>query len=178
MKLTGLFLLVLCAVACDPYGFGYKKNPAFVLDEAFKAITNLDVDTFSEVSGKEALCVYASREGVQFLKEKMEFDLTRIKFTPKVLESRHFSAPIYVSSYWSYYQERYNIEVSDKVTGEVLVEAIIDCDYGNDGAKSEKLINLKPSRYRIKECRAIKLVPRKFKPMPLPSQCAPLAITL
>lgn len=55
MKSFGILLILITVAGCDPYGFGFKKNPAYVLDEAFKAITNQDTETFLEMTGKEAL---------------------------------------------------------------------------------------------------------------------------
>lgn len=177
MKNLGLLLILLTTVACDPYGFGFKKNPAFVLDETFKAITNLDHETVIEMTGKEALCVYANEAGVNYLKEKVVLSPENIKLVPKMLETKHFAAPTYVG-YWSYYHERYQIDINDKVTNEVLLKAIVDCEYGTDGEKSDKYINLKRQKYKKKECRIIKVLPLKFAPLPVPKKCDNLKVDI
>lgn len=177
MKRCALFLLLLSTVACDPYGFGFKKNPAYVLDEAFKAISNLDSETFIEMSGKEALCVYGNQNGIQYLKEKVVLNPENVKLKPTMLETQHFTAPKFVG-YWSYYHERYQIDINDKTNNELLLKAIIDCEYGTDGAKSAKLINLKPQKYKKKECRVIKVIPQKFPALPIPSKCDNLRVDL
>lgn len=177
MKNLGFLLILLSTVACDPYGFGFKKNPAFVLDETFKAISNLDHETFIEMSGKEALCVYGNQAGVSYLKEKIVLTPENIKLVPKVLETKHFSSPTYVG-YWSYYHERYQIDINDKNTSEVLLKAIVDCEYGTDGVKSEKFINLKRQKYKKKECRIIKVVPQKFAALPVSQKCENLKVDI
>ncbi len=177
MKSFGIFLILISVVACDPYGFGFKKNPAYVLDQAFTAITNLDTETFLEMTGKEALCIYGSPEGIAYLKERVTLTAESVKLKPTVLENRHFTNPKFVG-YWSYYHERYQIDIQDKVTSEVLLKAIVDCEYGTEGGKSEKLINLKPKKYKKKECRVIKVVPQNFSELPLPAKCQDLKVVL
>src|SRR5262245_57811095 len=99
MKMFGLLLLLTIVTVCDPYGFGFKKNPAFVLDEAFKAISNLDTESFLEVTGKEALCVYGNESGLRFLKEKIVLSPENIKLNPNVLETKYFKSPIF-AGFW------------------------------------------------------------------------------
>ena len=177
MKTLAFITLIILSVGCDPYGFGYKKNPAFVLDEAFKSISNLDTESFLEVSGKEVLCVYGNEKGMNFLKTNLTIDPESLKIHPKVLESKHFKIPRYVG-YWSYYHERYQIEIEDKTKSERILKAIVDCEYGTDREKNEKFINLKPKKYRIKECRLVKMVPLKFSSLGTPSKCDDLRVPL
>ena len=80
--------------------------------------------------------------------------------------------------YWSYYHERYQVDIQDKITSEVLLKAIVDCEYGTEGEKSEKLINLKPKKYRKKECRVVKVVPKTFLELPMSERCQSLSVTL
>ncbi len=177
MKIFGFLFLLAGLAACDPYGFGFKKNPAYVLDEAFKAVSNLDVESFLEVTGREALCVYGNEKGLFYLKDNMDLTPQHVKLNPKVLRNEHYSSPTFVG-FWSYYNERYEIEVRDKVTDEVLLETIVDCDYGVNGEKNDKYINMKPSKYKVKECQAIKLIPKRFKPLPVTEKCNSLKIVL
>lgn len=177
MKFFGFLFIFASIVACDPYGFGFKKNPAYVLDEAFKAVSNLDVESFLEVTGREALCVYGNEKGLNYLKDNMELTPQHVELKPTVLENQHYNTPKFVG-YWSYYNERYRIEVQDKVTGEVLLETIVDCDYGINGQKNDKYINMKPSKYKVKECQAIKFMPKKFKALPVSEKCNSLRIVL
>lgn len=177
MKILGFLLLLASVTACDPYGFGYKKNPAFILDEAFKSIQNQDLESFLEVTAKEALCVYGNEKGLAYLKENIHLNMENIKLNPKVLETRHYSTATFVG-YWSYYHERYEIEIQDKNTKEIILETIVDCEYGTEGEKDDRLINRKPSKYKKKECRAVKLRPKKFNSLPIPSKCGLLKIEL
>lgn len=177
MKSFGLFLILITLAGCDPYGFGFKKNPAYVLDEAFKAITNQDTETFLEMTGKEALCTYGSPEGIAYLKDRVTLSPENVKLKPTVLENRHYTNPKFVG-YWSYYHERYQIDILDKITSEVLLKAIVDCEYGTEGEKSDKLINLKPKKYKKKECRVVKVIPQTFQELPMSTRCDTLRITL
>lgn len=177
MKILGFILLLASVVACDPYGFGFKKNPAFVLNEAFKAIVNLDIESFVEVTGKEAVCVYGNEKGLNYLKDQIQVSTDNIKLNPKVLETRHFTTPVFVG-YWSYYHERYQIEIVDKGTKKVIAETVVDCEFGTEGEKDDRLINKKPESYKKKECRAVKLIPKTFNPLPLPQKCGLLKIEL
>ena len=177
MRIFGFLLIFTALTACDPYGFGFKKNPAFVLDEAFRAVTNLDVESFLEVTGKEALCIYGNDKGLAYLKDNVVLNIESVKLNPKVLKNEHYTSPKFVG-YWSYYNEKYEIEILDKETNEVLMETIVDCDYGINGEKDQKYVNMKPKKYKMKECRAIKLKPRKFKALPLTERCQSMKIAL
>ncbi len=177
MKNLSLLILTLSVMACDPYGFGFKNNPAYVMDEAFKAITNLDVESFLEVTAKEALCVYGNEKGVLFLKDQLQIKNEDVRLIPKMSASRHNSVPVFVG-YWSYYHERYTIEIRDRATEKLLVQTIIDCDYGTDGEKSPKLLNLRKDKYKKKECRAVKLIPASFTSLQVPPRCDLLRVDL
>jgi hypothetical protein len=177
MKSFGALLILLTLVGCDPYGFGFKKNPAYVLDEAFKAISNLDTETFLEMTGKEALCIYGTPAGVAYLKENVKLTPENVKLKPTVLQNRHFTGPKFVG-YWSYYHERYQIDIHDKISNEVLLKTIVDCEYGIDGEKADKYINMKPKKYKKKECRVSKVLPKTFAELPLPSKCEDLRVNL
>ena len=108
MKFFVLISALLTLASCDPYRFGFKKNPAFVLDETFKSISHLDHLSFLELTSKEALCVYGNVEGVKYLKENIQFNPEEIGFIPSVLETKYFKIPNFVG-YWSYYFERYYV---------------------------------------------------------------------
>jgi hypothetical protein len=177
MKILGLSLLLISFVACDPYGFGFKRNPAFVLDEALKAIGNLDTESFLEISGKEALCIYGNNTGINYLKDHITLNPENIKLRPTVLETEHYMVPKFVG-YWSYYHERYQVEIQDKTNATVHLNAIIDCDYGTDQEKDSKLIKLNPKKYNKKECRLIKIKPNGFSALPITAKCETLRVAL
>jgi hypothetical protein len=177
MKLLSILLLLTSIVACDPYGFGFKKNPAYVIDEAFKSISNLDLESFLEVTGKEALCIYGNESGLNYLKDNLTLNPENVKLTPKVLETRHYPSAVFVG-HWSYYHERYEIEIADKNSNEVVLQTIIDCEFGTEGETNDKLINQKPKKYKKKECRLIKIIPAKFNSLPMATKCGLLKIDL
>jgi hypothetical protein len=177
MKNLGFLLLLFSVLACDPYGFGFKKNPAFVLDEALKAVINLDTASFLEVTGKEVLCVYGNHQGIQYLKDMVTLHTENIKLEPTVIETLHYAVPRFVG-YWSYYHERYEINFLDKTTSESMLRAIVDCEYGTVEEKNEKFMNLKPNKYHKKECRLVKLRPVTFSSLPIPKKCEGLRVVL
>lgn len=177
MKSPLILSILFLVAACDPYGFGFKKNPAYVLDEAFAAVTNLDTESFLEVTGKEALCIYGNDAGLNYLKDNVILTPENVNLKPTVLKNSHYQSPRYVG-YWSYYHERYQIDILDKATGDLLLKAVVDCDYGTNGQKSDRLINLKPAKYKIKECRVVKVIPKKFSALPVPSKCDAVKVEL
>ena len=176
MKLSFL-LMFFMVIACDPHNFGFKKNPAYILDSAFKAIKNQDPESFLEVTGKEALCMYGTVEGINFLKEKVDFDSSDIKIKPTLLSFKNTSNPEYVG-YWSYYSERYLIDVLDRRSKNLLIQVVTDCHYGTMGKKSEKLENVNPTNYPIKECRLVKIIPKTFQGPEIPAKCDILKVDL
>jgi hypothetical protein len=177
MKLFFFILALFSLASCDPYKFGFEKNPAYVLNEAFKAITNLDEETFIEVTGKEALCLYGNAQGISYLRDRILINQESAKLEPKLLSSKHLTSPKYVG-YWSYYQERYSIKISDNIHNDVILEVIVDCDYGTAGVKDDKYLNLERKKYPKKECRAVKLLPQKFENLPLPQKCEMFKVEL
>ncbi len=177
MKFFVLISALLTLASCDPYRFGFKKNPAFVLDETFKSISHLDHLSFLELTSKEALCVYGNVEGVKYLKENIQFNPEEIGFIPSVLETKYFKIPNFVG-YWSYYFERYEIDVKSKTTDEFFMRVIVDCNYGTENEKDQKFVNLKPSKYEKKECRIVKFQPKHFDELPIPQKCGILRLDL
>lgn len=164
----GLMLLII--VACDPLEKGYKKNPAFVLLEAFRAINIHDRVSFREVSAKEALCLYGNDEGLDYLKQNLDFTLQEVDVVSKLAESRHYSAPLYVG-YWSYYKERYSVEIYRKTTKDLIIKSVVDCDFGTEDQKNDRLINQKPGSYKKKECRIVKISPQSFPEIAEQKRC-------
>jgi hypothetical protein len=177
MKNLSFLLIIITCIGCDPYGFGFKKNPAYVLDESLKAINNLDVQSFLEVTEKEALCVYGNDPGLAYLKDRVVINTENVKVVPKVLEAKYFMAPRFVG-YWSYYHERYQVDIQDKGNAKLLFKAYVDCEYGFDAEKNSKYINLPPKKYKMKECRLIKVAPETFSPLPIPEKCSGLQVNV
>lgn len=179
MKLFCVLMILGLFQACDPYGFGFKMNPAYVLNEAFESVMALDHEGFLEVSGKEALCLYGNPEGITYLRTNLKVDARNTEIKPKLLEnsSKYTKSPHFVG-YWSYYQERYLIDVLDKGTQKEMLKVIVECHYGFAGEKSDKYQNLKTKKYKKRECRLIKVIPLNFEPLPIRTECIPLKVTL
>lgn len=177
MKILSLLILFTLITACDPHGFGYDHNPAWVLDTAFRAVGNSDQESFLEVSGKEALCLYGNADGISYLKQRLTFDVDQVKINHSIVESKHFKIPEFVG-FWSYYTERYKVDVLDKRSGELLLVAIVDCNFGTASEKDEGLENLTPIKYKKKECKLIKVSSSKFEALPISARCEMFRIQL
>lgn len=173
-----LFLLLSIAgifVACDPYGFGFKNNPAHVLDAVLLSISNQDDVSFLEVSDREALCVYGNKEGINYLHEKVQVNSENLKLTWKTTDT-YYKVPEFVG-FWSYFNSRFLIDIKDKKSKEIYAQVVVDCNYGHE-EKSERLRNLPPKKYQKKDCRLIKIIPLTFQPLPVPAKCDVLKVSM
>lgn len=175
MKFAFTLIILSLVVACDPYNFGFKRNPAYVLYSAFQAAEEKDVTKFLSVTGKEALCLYGNDQGVSFLQQTISVDPKNIDFKNSRLDSKYYKSPVYVGGYWSYYSERYKIEVMNKKTSEKIVTVAVDCDYGAED-KDTKLINLSPKKFKKRECRLVKIDPAQT--LPMTERCLDLKVVL
>jgi hypothetical protein len=179
MKRIGLLIFLGLLQACDPYGFDFKKNPAYVLNEAFESVLSLDDEAFVEVTGKEALCLYGNQEGISYLRDNLTIDPDKVEIKPKMVENsnKHTNTPQFVG-YWSYYHEKYLIDILDKKTKQELMKVLVECHYGFDGAKSDDYHQLKPKKYHKKECRLIKIIPSQFPALSISQKCEMLKVNL
>lgn len=181
MKLFGFFILLGLISACDPYGFGFKKNPAYVLDEAFQSVLAKDFNAFNEVSGKEALCLYGNANGIAYAYSNLKINSDKVEIKPKILSNFTKLTPVpeYVG-YWSYYRETYQVDILDKDTKEELLRVAVECHYGFDGKKKDEYRKeMKKTKYKRRECRLVKVIPTaKFKVLPMTEECRPLEVKL
>lgn len=179
MKILAALSFILLVIACDPYGFGFTKNPAFVLDQALKAIQNTDDVSFREVSGKEALCLYGNKDGMTYLHEKVTTDAQNVQLKNKEIgELQVLSSPEYVG-YWAYLRQRYVVEIQQKSDKKTLGSIIVDCNYGVNGEKKESYLRVRdPKKLPQKECRIVKIMPATFSPIPMSARCQNLVVTL
>ncbi len=179
MKILAIFSFTLIVSSCDPYGFGFKKNPAYVLDQALKSIQNIDHESFLEVSGKEALCLYGNKEGINYLHEKVKVDVKNVQLKHKeVGELKVLPAPEYVG-FWSYLRQRYVVEIQQKSDNVVLGTIIVDCNYGSPNEKKPSYERIRdPKKLKSKECLITKIIPTSFQPLQVTSRCQNLSVTL
>jgi len=180
MKLFGFLILLGLFQACDPYGFGFKKNPAFILNEAFQAVLDLDHEAFLDVSGKEALCLYGNAHGVAYLRTNLKIDPENIKIKPKLISnlSKPTATPRFVG-YWSYFMEIYQVDILDKDTNAELLRVAVECNYGFEGEKKPEYAKItKMKKYKKKECRLIKVSPLQFAGLPMREECKTLKVEL
>ncbi len=176
MKYVFFLLIFGCFLACDPYGFGFKNNPAQVLDVALNSIINQDTEGFADVSAAEALCVYGNSEAMDYLHENVQINSEDIKLSWKSTD-KYLEKPEFVG-FWSYFNSRYLIDIKDKAEKETFAQVVVDCHYGTDGAKDDRFQNLEAKKYPAKNCRIIKIVPLTFNPLPVPQACEKLIVAL
>ncbi len=179
MKILALLSFTFFVIACDPYRFGFKKNPAYVLDQALKAIQNMDEESFLEISGKEALCLYGNKEGITYLHERVRADVQNLELKhSQVGELQVLAAPAYVG-FWSYLRQRYVVEIQQKSDKAVLGTLVVDCNYGAPNEKRPAYLRIRnPKKFKAKECRVIKIIPANFNPIPVDSSCESLSVSL
>lgn len=180
MKLFSFLILLGLFQACDPYGFGFKKNPAYVLNEAFQAVLALDHEAFLEVSGKEALCLYGNADGVAYLRNNLKINDENVEIKPKLISnlSKRTDTPRWVG-YWSYYHEMYQVDILDKTSKAELLRVAVECNYGFEGKKKPEYAKVtKTKKYKMKECRLIKVIPSKFSALPMREECNELRVDL
>lgn len=174
MKIFFLSVLFIF-VACDPYNFGFEKNPFTILDQLLKATQNQDLQSFIESTDKEALCVYGNEKALQYLKENVQMTTSEVKLKWKTKET-YLSLPQYVDGYWTYFNVRFLMEIQDKKTDQKLADVVMDCYYGSSEEKSTTLLNLKPGRYPVKECKLVKFIPTTFEGLPVPESCSSVKV--
>jgi hypothetical protein len=179
MKILALMTFAFFVIACDPYGFGFKNNPAFVLDEALKAIQNMDDVSFVEISGKEALCLYGNKNGIAYLHDKVKVDEQNVKLKHQEIgELKVLSSPEYVG-FWSYLRQRYVVEIQQKSDSATLGTLVVDCNYGMSDERKKSYNTIRnPKKFKMKECRITKIVPANFSPLPITERCSNLAVNL
>jgi hypothetical protein len=176
MKYPLLLFILGSFLACDPYGFGFKNNPAHVLDMALTSIINQDAEGFADVSGEEALCVYGNKQAIAYLHEKVQITSEDIKLKWKSTD-RYLEKPEFVG-FWSYFNSRYLIDVRDKQEKEIFAQVVVDCHYGTNGAKDDRFQNLQAKKYPAKNCRIIKVIPKTFAALPVPDVCEKLTVAV
>lgn len=178
MKLLGLLFLLGLIQACDPYNFGFKKNPAYVLNEAFEAVREKNTERLLELSGMEALCVYGNEEGMNYLYNHLNINTKEIEIVPKLMANsvKWNKNPTHVG-YWSYYTEVYDVNIIDRASHNQLLKVAIECNYGFEGNKKEEYKEVtKLTKFKKRECRIIKIVPTIFNAIPLNNKCQKLKV--
>jgi hypothetical protein len=177
VKLVTIIIFMLGLVGCDPYGFGFKKNPAFILNEAFKNIKNQDIDGYLDVTGKEAFCIYGNPAGIDYLNRNVDFKIENLVIEPKMLNEKHLKAATWASGFWSYHNERYMVNINSRATKKTLIQAIVDCDFGSE-QKNPKYLDPSYStkKFKSKECKLVKIIPAVFEALPVQRHCENLQV--
>lgn len=180
MKLLGLLIILSLITACDPWGFDFKKNPAYVLNEAFQAVITLNPEAFREVTGREAFCLYGNMDGLSYLRQNLNVAKKEdVEINPKLIanSSRYHKSAVY-KDFWTFYTERYTVDILEKSTKKEFLQVAVECDYGFDDKKEDRYANMKLKKYKRKDCRVIKIIPKDFSALPMREECVGLAVKL
>ncbi|HLW57849.1 MAG TPA: hypothetical protein VKY27_10710 [Bacteriovoracaceae bacterium] len=176
-KMNLLIIFIFTTVACLPESYNFRENPLFILKEALTALEKRDSERFLRISGKEALCLYAHDAGIQRLSDNLPYTEDDLKVDHKLLSSQFNETPKFVG-YWSYKSERHLFSIAEKSTKTKILDVLIDCEYGNEGEKLKAEERKDERKYKVKQCRLVKIVPLTFKGLALPTQCEALKVRL
>lgn len=177
MKMNLFIIFILTTVACVPESYNFKENPLYILKEALSALEKRDSERFLKVSGKEALCLYAHDTGIQRLSDNFPYTEDDLKLEHKLLSTQLNESPKFVG-YWSYKSERHIFTIFEKSGHTKLLDVLIDCEYGNEGEKLKVQDRKDERKYKIKQCRLVKIIPQTFKSIIMPKQCEALKVKL
>jgi hypothetical protein len=177
MKILIFLLAAASFLACDPYNFGYKYNPTFILNAALRAIHNQDDVSFREISGREAMCVYGNQAGMAYLHERVRITTDSVNLRHVTVREEPYSSARYTGAFWSYYNEQYLVDILEKRTNETVGRILMDCNFGSD-VRNDRLIGVPKRRMPRKECRITKIIPVAFEPLPVSGRCEPLKVAL
>lgn len=169
------FLLIFTTLACLPDNYSFKENPIFILKEALDSLEKRDADKFQKISGKEALCLYANDSGLQRLSDNFPYQEDDLKVDYKLLNTQ-FNSPAKFVGYWSYKTERHSFAISEKNQQKKVMDVIIDCEFGNEGEKLKIEDQKNEKKYKIKQCRLVKIIPHTFSSLMLPKKCENLRV--
>ena len=178
MQVFVLLILLAMVAGCDPEGFGYKYNPTYVLEKVHSTIMNLDDEGLREYSGKEALCLYGTPEGIQYLKEQLPHDGSDVNLNYELLTQGNLKNPEFIY-FWSYYKERYRVIAKKKNRdNELIINVIMDCYFGFNSARNDEFLKLEKEKFKEKRCRVVKLNPVAFTPLKMTPKCESMKVEL
>lgn len=173
MKIHFIFFILLITVTgCLPDNYNFKENPVYILKEALDSLEKRDVQKFEKISGKEALCLYATDSGLQRIADNFSFAQDDLNLKHQLLSEKLNEPPKFVG-YWSYKTDRHLFQVFDKREQEKIMDVIIDCEFGNEGERLKEVKN-----YKIKQCRLTKISPVKFQGLSINKKCESLKVDL
>lgn len=169
------FILVFTTLACLPNNYNFKENPIYILKEALDSLEKRDIEKFQKISGKEALCLYANDSGLQSLSDHFTYQEEDLKVSHKLLEST-YNSPVKFVGYWSYKTERHLFTITEKTEDKDIMDVLIDCEFGNEGQKLKSEDQRNERKYKIKQCRLIKIIPHTFPSLVIPKMCENLRV--
>jgi hypothetical protein len=155
MKNLVLFFLAVITLSCEyaTLQYGYYWNPINVLEHANEAIKNNDQDALSEVLSRNALCNYASEDGIVHIKSSLK-KLSSELAEPKLVAKKYLKSPDY-NGFWVYYQESY-VAKAFTHQNKLALEVKIVCDFGASNSDS-RLLNASVDKYGVRSCSIVKV---------------------
>jgi hypothetical protein len=153
-------LLASLATGCLEQEFGYKENPAYTLLQSHSAVIQNDLAALERTLGKKALCVWATPEGVTKLRANLPRRKEKLTIEVKELSNSALSQPRFMG-YWSYHRANYQVDVLHKLSRELILRAVSECNFGEDGAQTGARSNWRD--YPVKGCRTIAVETHGFE---------------
>ena len=168
-------IFILTFIACLPDNYNFKENPVFILKEALNSLEKRDSEKFLRISGKEALCLYANDAGLQKLSDNFPYTEQDLKIEHKLLSSQ-YNEPVKFVGHWSYKTERHLFTIFEQQNAKKIMDVLIDCEFGNEGEKFQGDDQKNDRKYKIKQCRLIKISPYTFDSLAIPKKCESLKV--
>lgn len=168
-------VFIFSLLGCLPDNYNFKENPVFILKEALGSLERRDAEKFLKISGKEALCLYGNDTGLQKLSDNFPYTEDDLKVDHKLVSSQ-YNEPVKFVGHWSYKTERHLFSISDKERTKKIMDVLIDCEFGNEGEKFKGDDQKNDRKYKIKQCRLIKILPNTFASLVLPKKCESLRV--
>ncbi|HLT22963.1 MAG TPA: hypothetical protein VKZ84_05955 [Bacteriovoracaceae bacterium] len=176
MKINLLPLIfIFMTLGCLPDNYNFKENPVFILKEALSSLERRDSEQFLRISGREALCLYGNDTGLQRLSDSFPYVEEDLALEHKVILSQ-YNQPAKFVGYWSYKTERHFFSIYQKQGNKHIMDVLIDCEFGNEGNKLKEEDYKNEKKYKIKQCRLIKIIPSAFSSLSLPKKCEGLKV--
>jgi hypothetical protein len=177
-RLLALALIMVLLSACNDQGFGYKQNPLRVLRMAHKAIIQGDDEKLGQYLSLEAKCLYANPQGLALVQAQLSDKIKNYKSELTLLSKKFNQSPRFVG-YWSYYNEVYKIDISEKNEEQTMVASIkVTCDFGFKGVRElQEATRRSIENMPIKMCKIQKMRGHLIDEMPISEDCRSLQVS-
>ncbi len=166
-----LAALLLVLSSCMEREFGYKNNPAFILQRAHQALRADDAPAALQLLSKHALCHWGNHAGLEALKRALPHNLRDVKPDIRLAEGKTLATPIFVG-HWAYYKDVYAAQLVDDRSGTLIAELRIECHFGVSGARRDEDAKIPKLKMPEQHCKVAVLAARSFEEPKARKECA------